>query len=74
MMPVAYLFNYCCKVECVNTLIDGSYEYLFQMKRHEVGGFRRMRTITQVIFETLIQLAVQIHMLIFVAEHVTEED
>jgi hypothetical protein len=47
---------------CLNC-IDGSYEFLFQMKKHEVSGFRRMRTITQLMFESIIQFAVQFWML-----------
>ena len=67
LAPVAFLFKAGCGIDCLNSFIDGTYEFLFQMKSHEVSGFRRMRTITQVIFETLIQFAVQIHMLIYAA-------
>jgi hypothetical protein len=38
--------------------VDHSYEVLFQMKKHEVSGFRRMRTITQLMFESIIQFGV----------------
>ena len=74
LTPVAFLLKKCFKIQCLNEMIDSSYERLFQMKPHEVGGFRRMRTITQAIFETLIQLGVQIHMLIFVTQNVADED
>ena len=40
---IAYIFEY-------------SYGYLFGMHELEVEGFRRMRTISQLTFETLIQL------------------
>ena len=46
LTPVAFLFKKCFKIQCLNKMIDSSYERLFQMKPHEVGGFRRMRTIT----------------------------
>ena len=57
LTPLAYLFAL-CKIECLNRLVDDSYAFLFQMKPHEVSGFRRMRTITQMIFETFIQFGV----------------
>ena len=41
-------------VKMVEDFIDGTYEVLFQMKKHEVSGFRRMRTISQLIFESLV--------------------
>lgn len=34
----------CCAVNWINKAIDKSYENMFQMKKHEVSGFRRMRT------------------------------
>ena len=72
--PIGYLLTKCCRIKSLNSLIDGSYERLFQMKPHEVVGFRRMRTITQMIFESVIQLGVQIHMLIYVSLYVVDED
>ena len=72
LAPIAFLLRKCCNAEFLTAMTDRSYEVLFQMKPHEVNGFRRMRTITQAIFETLIQLAVQIHMLIFVTQFVED--
>lgn len=57
--PIAWLIGLSCMTEA----IEGTYEVLFQMKKHEVSGFKRMRTITQLFFESLLQLIVQIHML-----------
>ena len=74
LAPVAYLLKICCKTECLYDVIDGSYERMFQMKPHEVSGFRRMRTITQMMFETFIQLGVQIHMLIYVTLYVADDN
>lgn len=53
-------------------LIDKSYEILFDMQKLEVAGFRRMRTITQMLFETLIQLVLQVRMLIYFKRHYVE--
>ena len=50
LSPISLLFG----LSYLDDFIDGTYEVLFQMKRHEVSGFRRMRTITQLIFESVI--------------------
>ena len=58
-----YALGLCCAVDAVvrmNRCINDSYEVLFRMKKHEVTGFRRMRTITQLQFETLIQFFTQV--------------
>ena len=44
-------------LSCLNRALDKSYEYLFEMKKLEVAGFRRMRTISQLTFESLIQIS-----------------
>ena len=44
------------------------------MKKHEISGFRRMRTITQLIFESFIQFVVQLQMLVYYQKHDQEED
>ena len=54
LTPIAFLFGHICGITCMDNLIDESYMFLFQMRPHEVSGFRRMRTITQVIFETFV--------------------
>ena len=46
LAPIAFLLRKCCNTKFLTAMIDGSYEVLFQMKPHEVSGFRRMRTIT----------------------------
>lgn len=51
---LAMVLGCCCSVRPLIECIEGSYELLFQMKKHEVSGFRRMRTITQLMFESLI--------------------
>lgn len=61
--PIASIFGICCNVNFLTQAIDGSYEVLFRMKKHEVAGFKRMRTITQLFFESFLQLALQLHML-----------
>lgn len=33
-------------LSCLNRALDKSYEFLFEMKKLEVAGFRRMRTIS----------------------------
>lgn len=45
--------------------LERSYELLFEMTKLEVEGFRRMRTISQLTFETLIQMILQLRMLLF---------
>ena len=51
---IALLASYFCTVNRLNRCIDNSYEYLFHMQKHEVNGFRRMRTFTQLMFESTI--------------------
>ena len=52
-------------LSCLNLALEKSYEYLFEMRKLEVAGFRRMRTISQLTFESLIQFALQVRMLMF---------
>ena len=51
--PLAFLFD-CCRCQCLNEVTNNIYKLLFQMKKYEVGGFRRMRTSSQMMFETKI--------------------
>lgn len=66
--PFIWLLG-CCLSQNLNSsissFINDSYDYIFSMKKHEVAGFRRMRTITQLTFEGLIQLFVQIQILLY---------
>ena len=50
-------------LSCLNRALEMTYEFLFEMHKLEVAGFRRMRTISQLTFESLIQLMLQIRML-----------
>lgn len=50
-------------LSCLTQTIDNSYEILFEMQKLEVAGFRRMRTISQLTFETFIQFILQMRML-----------
>ena len=50
---------------CLTRALDKSYEVMFDMQKLEVAGFRRMRTISQLTFESLIQILLQIRMLLF---------
>lgn len=59
-------------LSCLTRMLDSSYEIMFEMQKLEVAGFRRMRTISQLTFETLIQLVLQVRMLQFFKAH--EED
>ena len=52
-------------LSCLNDALDKSYEYFFKMQKLEVAGFRRMRTISQLTFESLIQITLQVRMLHF---------
>lgn len=53
---------------CLTNMIDNSYEVMFEMQKLEVAGFRRMRTISQLTFETFIQFVLQMRMLQFFRE------
>jgi len=53
----------CLDLSCLSEGLDKSYEYFFKMQKLEVAGFRRMRTISQLTFESLIQVTLQIRML-----------
>lgn len=52
-------------LSCLNRALEKSYEIFFEMKKLEVAGFRRMRTISQLTFESLIQATLQIRMLLY---------
>jgi hypothetical protein len=52
-------------LSCFNRALDKSYEFLFEMQKLEVAGFRRMRTISQLTFESLIQFCLQVRMLMY---------
>lgn len=43
----------------VEGFFNSVYEYLYDMQTLEIDGFRRMRTITQLFYESLIQIIVQ---------------
>ena len=53
------------RLSCLSDAIDASYETLFEMQKLDVAGFRRMRTISQLTFESMIQLTLQIYMLMY---------
>lgn len=67
VMPVVLILRVilCKKVEFNNlsSFIDNSYSVLFDMTKMEVEGFRRMRTITQLSFESVPQIALQTRIL-----------
>lgn len=46
----------CIDLTCLSQGLEKSYEVLFDMQKLEAAGFRRMRTISQLTFETLIQM------------------
>jgi hypothetical protein len=52
-------------LSCLIRSLDKSYEVFFEMTKLEAEGFRRMRTISQLTFETLIQMVLQIRMLYY---------
>ena len=70
LTPIAAVLS--CVCASSYKIIDCVYEQLFLLKAQEVSGFRRMRLITQLLFETLIQLAVQIHILYYFKQHPEE--
>jgi hypothetical protein len=45
--------------------LESVYESIFSMKRHEISAFRRMRTISQLLNETLSQIIIQAMMLYY---------
>ena len=60
----------CCpKVKVNMNLIedfeDRMFNYCFEMQKSEVAGFRRLRTISQLIFETVPQLVLQIRIFLY---------
>jgi len=50
---------------CLTRILDSSYEIMFEMQKLDVAGFRRMRTISQLTFETFIQTLLQVRMLMY---------
>jgi hypothetical protein len=51
---------------------DKMYSVMFEMTKSEVSGFRRLRTISQMIFETIPQIFLQLR--IFYYFYNMEED
>ena len=51
--PFALLLG-CCKIKHLSWFIEWTYDTVFFMERNEVIAFRRMRTLTQLCYETLI--------------------
>jgi len=64
---VLWLFSWCCsdKTERAVTWVDSLYEYVFEMQKLDVAGFRRMRTISQLTFESIVQILLQTRILLF---------
>jgi hypothetical protein len=46
----------------LETLEDKIFEACFEMQKSEVAGFRRLRTISQMLFETIPQICLQLRM------------
>ena len=44
------------QLKCVKNFVDDTYEHIFFMTKIDAAGFRRMRTISQMTFETVIQV------------------
>ena len=51
---------------------DKVFNNFFEMQKSEIAGFRRLRTISQLIFETIPQLFLQIRIYIYFANHPDE--
>jgi hypothetical protein len=61
---IAYILSYgLIDFRYISAIIDSSYVILFGMQRVDIEGFRRMRTIHQLAFETIVQLGLQLRML-----------
>jgi hypothetical protein len=61
-------------LSCLYNALDKSYEYMFEMQKLDVAGFRRMRTISQLTFESLIQSILQIRMLMYFGNNHNEQE
>ena len=62
---ISYLLCGYVDVTSLLEYVDATYESLFEMQRLDAAGFRRMRTITQMLFETVIQLVLQVRILVY---------
>ena len=69
LVPIVDLLKFISRgtldLTCITSTIDGSYEVFFEMQKLDVEGFRRMRTISQLTFETFAQLILQVRMLLY---------
>ena len=55
--PLAFLFTYGkINMEVMEDKIDSIYNYLFGMSDMDIKGFRRLRTISQLTFESFPQI------------------
>lgn len=52
--PLIYILGCGRGGQGITSCLESVYEQVFNMKRHEISAFRRMRTITQLLYETLI--------------------
>ena len=76
VMPIILLAKVlsCGKVDLVHLKdkIDVIYKYFFGMSYQDIAGFRRLRTISQLTFETMVQILLQVRILLYNAESVLE--
>jgi hypothetical protein len=63
--PPAILLKSFFKIKVLNQLISWSFCKLFHMHENEIGDFRRMRMLTQLSYETIIHLILQMMMLVY---------
>ena len=81
--PIVWFINKCCKF-CKRKDKDGEeqdlndwleeeiYRRTFAMNREEITGFRRLRTISQLMFETIPQIFLQLRILAYISKANTD--
>lgn len=62
---IALILGRFINVTFLTDSMEYSYMMLFHMSKQEMTGVRHMRTITQLAFESIIQFAVQVDMLVY---------
>lgn len=72
--PLAFLTCGLIEVDDVEEKIDRIYKIMFGMSDMDIKGFRRLRTISQLSFESLPQIILQIRILLYTTVGQSEDD
>jgi len=74
LYPIAYVLGGCGRFSFLTDAIQSSYSNIFKLSFVEMDGVSHMRTITQLLFESLIQFFIQVWMLNYYSDNEEERE